>query len=427
MMDQIRQALAIYIQGLKTPLLRKKLFFTLLVLVIFRLLAHIPVPGVNLNLLSQFFSQNQLLSLLDMFSGGTLANFSIVALGLAPYINASVMFQLLTMVVPSLEELSKEGEYGRAKINQYTHLATIPIALVQSFGMYSILRSQGIIDSLSPLTLIGLISSMVAGTMIMIFFGQLIDNYGLGNGVSMIIFAGIVSRLPISLIQTLTINDFSQPQTKLNLIILLTLAVLVILAIIFVEEAVLRIPVHYARRAQTTFLPLKINTAGVMPIIFAVSLATIPSLVSQFLVKVPQPTISAIASFINRYFQPQATGYIVFYFIMVMAFTFFYTSVVFKPKDIADQLRKSGGFIPGIRPGQATEKRLQYLLNRVVVIGAFFLALIAVTPSIIQKVTNITTLTIGGTSILIVVSVVVELSRKIENIVQTHNYDKLSY
>jgi len=253
------------------------------------------------------------------------------------------------------------------------------------------------------------------------------DNYGLGNGVSMIIFAGIVSRLPISLIQTLTINDFSQPQTKLNLIILLTLAVLVILAIIFVEEAVLRIPVHYARRAQTTFLPLKINTAGVMPIIFAVSLATIPSLVSQFLVKVPQPTISAIASFINRYFQPQATGYIVFYFIMVMAFTFFYTSVVFKPKDIADQLRKSGGFIPGIRPGQATEKRLQYLLNRVVVIGAFFLALIAVTPSIIQKVTNITTLTIGGTSILIVVSVVVELSRKIENIVQTHNYDKLSY
>jgi preprotein translocase subunit SecY len=426
-MDQIRQALAIYIQGFKTPLLRKKLFFTLLVLVIFRLLAHIPVPGVNLKLLSQFFSQNQLLSLLDMFSGGTLANFSIVALGLAPYINASVMFQLLTMVVPSLEELSKEGEYGRAKINQYTHLATIPIALVQSFGMYSILRSQGIIDSLSPLTLIGLISSMVAGTMIMIFFGQLIDNYGLGNGVSMIIFAGIVSRLPISLIQTLTINDFSQPQTKLNLIILLTLAVLVILAIIFVEEAVLRIPVHYARRAQTTFLPLKINTAGVMPIIFAVSLATIPSLVSQFLVKVPQPTISAIASFINRYFQPQATGYIVFYFIMVMAFTFFYTSVVFKPKDIADQLRKSGGFIPGIRPGQATEKRLQYLLNRVVVIGAFFLALIAVTPSIIQKVTNITTLTIGGTSILIVVSVVVELSRKIENIVQTHNYDKLSY
>ena len=426
-MNQIRQSLAIYLQGLKIPLLRKKLFFTLLVLIVFRLLAHIPVPGVNLELLSQFFSQNQLLSLLDMFSGGTLANFSIVALGLAPYINASVMFQLLTMVVPSLEQLNKEGEYGRAKINQYTHLATIPIALVQSLGMYSILRSQGIIISLSPLTLIALISSMIAGTMIMIFFGQLIDNYGLGNGVSMIIFAGIVSRLPVSLIQTFSINDFSQPQTKLNLFILLGLAILVILAIIFVEEAVLRIPVHYARRAQTTFLPLKINTAGVMPIIFAVSLATIPSLISQFLVKIPQPTISAIAGFINRYFQPQSYAYIIFYFLLVMAFTFFYTSVVFKPKDVADQLRQSGGFIPGIRPGQATENRLRFLLNRVVVIGAFFLALIAVTPSIIQKITHISTLTIGGTSILIVVSVVVELSRKIENIVQTHNYDKLSY
>jgi len=427
MMNQIRQASVIYLQGLKTPLLRKKLFFTLLVLVIFRLLAHIPVPGVNLNLLSRFFSQNQLLSLLDMFSGGTLANFSIVALGLAPYINASVMFQLLTMVVPALEELNKEGEYGRAKINQYTHLATIPIALVQSFGMYSILRSQDIIDSLSPLILISLICTMVAGTMIMIFFGQLIDNYGIGNGVSMIIFAGIVSRLPISLIQTFTISDFSQPQTKLNLLILLTLAFLVVLAIIFVEEAVLRIPIHYARRAQTTFLPLKINTAGVMPIIFAVSLATIPSLVSQFLVKVPVASISAAAGFVNRYFQPQSSVYIVFYFLLVMAFTFFYTSVVFKPKDIADQLRQSGGFIPGIRPGLATEKRLHYLLNRVVVIGAFFLALIAVTPSLIQNITHISTLTIGGTSILIVVSVVVELSRRIENIVQTHNYDKLSY
>ena len=426
-MNQIRQASVIYLQGLKTPLLRKKLFFTLLVLVIFRLLAHIPVPGVNLNLLSRFFSQNQLLSLLDMFSGGTLANFSIVALGLAPYINASVMFQLLTMVVPALEELNKEGEYGRAKINQYTHLATIPIALVQSFGMYSILRSQGIIDSLSPLILISLICTMVAGTMIMIFFGQLIDNYGIGNGVSMIIFAGIISRLPISLIQTFAVSDFSQPQTKLNLLILLTLAFLVILAIIFVEEAVLRIPIHYARRAQTTFLPLKINTAGVMPIIFAVSLATVPSLISQFLVKVREPTISAIAGFISRYFQPESSVYIVFYFFLVMAFTFFYTSVVFKPKDIADQLRQSGGFIPGIRPGLATEKRLHYLLNRVVVIGAFFLALIAVTPSLIQKVTNISTLTVGGTSILIVVSVVVELSRRIENIVQTHNYDKLSY
>jgi len=426
-MNQIRKSLSIYFQGLKTPLLRKKLFFTLFILVIFRLIAHIPVPGVNLNLLQQFFSQNQLLSLLNIFSGGTLANFSIVALGLAPYINASVMFQLLTMVIPQLEELSKEGEYGRAKINQYTRITTIPIAIIQSFGMYGLLRSQNIIGLLSPLMLTSLICSMVAGTMVMIFFGELIDTYGVGSGISMIIFAGIISRLPISIVQTLSLTDFSDPQAKLNLLILVLLSISVIIGIIMVEEAVLRIPIHYARRAQTTHLPIKVNTAGVMPIIFAVSLATVPSLLAQFLVKVPQPTISSMASFVTRWFQPQSYIYITFYFVLVIVFTFFYTSVVFKPKDIADQLRKSGGFIPGIRPGLATEKRLQYLLNRVIVVGAVFLGLIAVTPSIIQKITHISTLTVGGTSILIAVSVVIELTRKIENVVQTHNYDKLSY
>jgi len=426
-MNQIKKSLLIYFQGLKTPLLRKKLFFTLLILAVFRLIAHIPVPGVNLELLQQFFSQNQLLSLLNIFSGGTLANFSIVALGLAPYINASVMFQLLTMVIPQLEELSKEGEYGRAKINQYTRIVTIPIAIIQSLGMYGILRSQNIIGLLSPFMLISLVCSMVAGTMIMIFFGQLIDTYGVGSGVSMIIFAGIISRLPVSIIQTLSLTDFSDPQAKLNLAILVLLSISVIIGIIMVEEAILKIPIHYARRAQSTHLPIKVNTAGVMPIIFAVSLATVPSLLAQFLAKVPQPTISSIASFVTRWFQPQSYVYIVFYFILVIVFTFFYTSVVFKPKDIADQLRKSGGFIPGIRPGLATEKRLQYLLNRVIVVGAVFLGLIAVTPSIIQKMTRISTLTVGGTSILIAVSVVIELTRKIENVVQTHNYDKLSY
>ncbi len=426
-MNQIKESLSVYLQGLKTPLLRKKLSFTLLVLVVFRLIAHVPVPGVNLNLLQQFFSQNQLLSLLNIFSGGTLANFSIVALGLAPYINASVMFQLLTMVIPQLEELSKEGDYGRAKINQYTRMATIPIAIVQSLGMYGILRSQNIIGLLSPLMLVSLVCSMVAGTMIMIFFGELIDTYGVGSGVSMIIFAGIISRLPVSIIQTLSLTDFSDPQAKLNLTILVLLSISVIIGIIMVEEAILRIPIHYARRAQTTHLPIKVNTAGVMPIIFAVSLATVPSLLAQFLAKAPQPALSAVASFVARWLQPQSYVYIVFYFLLVIVFTFFYTSVVFKPKDIADQLRKSGGFIPGIRPGLATEKRLQYLLNRVIVVGAVFLGFIAVTPSIIQKMTQISTLTVGGTSILIAVSVVIELTRKIENVVQTHNYDKLSY
>jgi preprotein translocase subunit SecY len=426
-MNKFFQSLSLYVEGLKTPLLRKKIAFTLGILVLFRLIAHIPVPGVNLALLRQFFSQNQLLSLLDIFSGGTLANFSIAALGLNPYINASVMMQLLTLVSPQLEELSKEGEYGRAKINQYTRIITIPLSIVQSLGMYGILHSQKIIGSLSPLTMVALVSSMLAGTMIMIFLGQLINQFGVGNGISMIIFAGIISRLPVSAIQTLSVSDFSNPQTGINILVFAAMAIGLIFAIVTVEEAILRIPIHYAKRAQVTYLPIKVDTAGVMPIIFAVSLATVPSLIGQYLGKLGNPLIANPALAIAKIFQPSGYVYIVFYFLLVLGFTFFYTSVVFKPKDIADELRKSGGFIPGIRPGQSTENRLKYLINRVIAIGAVFLGLIAVSPSIVQKMTGITTLTIGGTSILIVVSVIIELTRKIENVVQTYNYDKLTY
>jgi len=426
-MNQILKSLSLYFEGLKTPLLRQKIGITIGLLIFFRFIAHIPVPGVNLGLLRSFFAQNQLLSLLDIFSGGTLANFSIVALGLNPYINASVMMQLLTLVSPQLEALSKEGEYGRAKINQYTRIATIPLAIVQSLGMYGILRSQNIIGNLNPLTLIALVASMLAGTMIMIFLGQMINQFGVGNGISMIIFAGIVSRLPVTAIQTLSVSDFSNPQTMLNLIIFAVMAVAMILAIVMVEEAILRIPIHYAKRGQTTYLPIKVDTAGVMPIIFAVSLATIPSLIGQYLGKLSNPLIANPALAFAKFFQPGSYVYILFYFVLVLGFTFFYTSVVFKPKDIAEELRKSGGFIPGIRPGMSTEKRLKYLINRVIVIGAVFLGLIAVSPSLVEKMTGITTLTIGGTSVLIVVSVVIELTRKIENVVQTYNYDKLTY
>jgi len=426
-MNQVVKSLSLYFEGLKTPLLRQKLGITLGILIFFRLIAHIPVPGVNLAMLRSFFSQNQLLSLLDIFSGGTLANFSIAALGLNPYINASVMMQLLTLVSPKLEELSKEGEYGRSKINQYTRIITIPLAIVQALGMYGILRSQNIIGVLSPLTLFALVGSMLAGTMIMIFLGQMINQFGVGNGISMIIFAGIIARLPVTAVQTFSVSDFSNPQTILNLIIFAAMAIGLVFAIVMVEEAVLRIPVHYAKRAQVTYLPIKVDTAGVMPIIFAVSLATIPSLIGQYLGKISNPMIANPALALARIFQPSGYVYIIFYFILVIGFTFFYTSVVFKPKDIAEELRKSGGFIPGFRPGISTERRLQYLINRVIVIGAVFLGLIAVSPSIVQKMTNITTLTIGGTSVLIVVSVVIELTRKIENVVQTYNYDKLTY
>jgi len=426
-MNRFTKTLSLYIEALKTPIFRKKLLFTLGILVVFRLTAHIPVPGVNLGLLQQFFAQNQLLSLLDIFSGGTLANFSIMALGLSPYISASVMMQLLALVVPQIEELQKEGEYGRAKINQYTRIATIPFAIVNGLGMYALLRSQNIIAGLDLLTTTALIASMLAGTMIMIFFGELINLYGVGNGVSMLIFAGIIARLPVGFAQTFAVTDLSNPQTGLNFIIFLCLAIALITAIVFVEEAVLRIPINYAKRGQSTYLPIKVNTAGVMPIIFAASLATVPTLLGQFASKLPNQNIANIATNISHFFRTDGYFYMFFYFFLVIGFTFFYTSVVFKPKDIAEELRKSGGFIPGIRPGLSTEKHLQYLTNRVLLIGAVFLGFIAITPHIVQKITNITTLTIGGTSILIAVSVVLELTRKIENVVQTYNYDKLTY
>ena len=426
-MNRLIESLSVYIEGFKTPLLRKKILFTLGILILFRFIAHVPVPGVNLVLLRRFFAGNQLLSLLDIFSGGTLANFSVAALGLNPYINASVMMQLLALVVPQIEELQKEGEYGRAKINQYTRIATIPLAIAQSIGMYGILHTQKIISVSSPLTLIALVTSMVAGTMIMIFLGELINQYGIGNGISVIIFAGIISRMPIGVFQTLSLTDFSNPQNFLNLLVFVAVAVGLILAIVMVEEAVLRIPVHYAKRGQTTYLPIKVDTAGVMPIIFAVSLSMMPSLLGQFLGKLPYPLIAGPSNAIASFFKTGSYAYIILYFLLVLGFTYFYTSVVFKPKDIADELRKSGGFIPGIRPGIATEKRLQYIINRIIAIGAVFLGLIAVSPSIIQKMTGITTLTIGGTSVLIAVSVVIELTRKIENVVQTYNYDKLTY
>jgi len=426
-MNYLAKSLSLYFEGIKTPILKKKILATLGILVFFRFIAHIPVPGVNLTLLRSFFAQNQLLSLLDIFSGGTLANFSIAALGLNPYINASIMLQMLAFVIPELKALQKEGEYGRAKINQYTRIITIPLAAFQAFAMYGILHSQNIIGSLNIITMAALITSMVAGTMIMIFLGELINDYGVGNGISIIIFAGIISRLPVGIFQTLALSDFSNPETLFNILLFAAIAFGIIFAVVMVEEAVLRVPINYAKRAQVTYLPIKVNVAGVMPIIFAVSLASLPSLLGQALLKNNNPAIASFAYQLTKIFSQTSTTHIILYFVLVLAFTFFYASVVFKPHDVADELRKSGGFMPGIRPGIATEQRLQFLLNRVVLTGAIFLGLIAVVPSIIQKITGVTSLTIGGTSVLIVVSVILELTRKIENVVQMHHYEKLSY
>ncbi len=414
----------------KTKELRNKVLFTALVLVIFRLCAHLPVPGVDSQALKSLFAGSQLLGLLDIFSGGTLANFSIMALGVYPYINASIIFQLLTIAVPYFENLSKEGDYGREKINFYTRLVTFPLSAFQALGMYFLLNSQQIIPTLSWFNLLALVLTMSAGTIFLMWLGELVSEYGIGNGISLIIFAGIVGRLPVTLGQTLSILD---PSQVFNTLIFALMAIMVVGAIVIVNEAERRIKIHYSRRqvghraigGQNTYLPLKINQAGVIPIIFAVSLVLLPSMIGNFLTNVDQPAIAQLAANLVRLFSPGGLLYNVFYFLLVLGFTYFYTAVIFNPQKIADQIKKNGGFIPGIRPGQPTVEYLNRIINRLTLAGALFLGLVAILPSLAQAVTGVSTMTIGGTGILIVVSVILETSRQVEAQLVMRNYDSL--
>lgn len=345
-----------------------------------------------------------------------MANFSILALGLTPYINASIIFQLMTYVIPRLEELSKEGEYGQEKINQYTRLLTVPLAAMQAFGMYTLLRSQGIISVLPALSLVALIFTMVAGSILAVWFGELITEYGLSNGVSFLIFAGIVARLPVTFGQSAAVFT---SENFLQTLVILGLSVAIIGLIVFMNEATRQIPINYARRVSRTglsssYLPLRLNQAGVIPIIFAVSLVLLPSLASQFLAGVGNPQIAQIASKVALAFNPNSALYNVIYFFLVFGFTYFYTSIVFNPEKISENLQKSGGFIPGIRPGKQTVKYLGKVLNRITLVGGIFLGLIAILPSLFQSSLGVSQLAIGGTGILIVVSVVLEISRELE-------------
>lgn len=396
---------------------------------VFRLFAHIPVPGIDLVALKQLFSRNQFLGLLDIFSGGTLANFSVMALGLNPYINATIILQLLQMVFPKLEALAKEGESGRMQINQYARMITVPLAALQALGTYALLKNQNIIGVLSPVTLISLILTLTAGTILLMWLGELITEYGIGNGISMIIFGGIVGRMPVLIGQTATIVSGDQ---LFNVLAFAAVGFAVIAGIVLVNEATRQIPIVYARRVrgnkmyggQSTFLPLRVNQAGVIPIIFAVSLVLIPSLLGQYLGQVPNPAISRVAQWLADVFRPTSLTYNLVYFVLVIGFTYFYTAVIFNPKKIADEIQKYGGFIPGIRPGTPTANYLNYILTRITLAGAIFLGLIAVLPSLVQNVSNVATLTIGGTGILIVVSVVLETTKQFETMIVTKNYDK---
>ncbi|MFH1601985.1 MAG: preprotein translocase subunit SecY [Candidatus Shapirobacteria bacterium] len=425
MKKKIILALRVYIDSWKIPQVRKKMLFTLLILFVFRLLAHLPSSGVKTQVLQSFFNQNQFLALLDMFSGGTLANFSICALGVTPYINASVMFQLLGFVFPQIKQLREEGEYGRQKLTMYTRLTTIPLAVLQSIGMYALLKSQGIIEPLSFPLLLSFVLTMTAGTVLLLFFGELINQYGIGNGISLLIFAGIVSRYPINFYQSFSVASQSN---IFGLLIFFIMSIGLVAGITLVDEAFLKVPVRYARRAragaasQESYLPLKINSAGVMPIIFALSLVSLPQLIGRFLTQVQIEGLANFGQRISGLFQVNGLSYSISYFIFVVGFAYLYTTVVFNPKDVAENLRKSGAFVPGVRPGVSTEKFLSFLLSRVTAAGAVFLGLIAVLPSLSQNITNLSTLSLGGTGILIVVSVVLELHRLLENLVQTWRY-----
>ena len=413
----------------KTPELRRKILLTAFLFIVFRLFAHIPMPGVDRTQLALLFSQNQFLGLLDIFSGGTLVNFSILALGLNPYINASIILQLLTIVFPKLEELSKEGEYGREKINQYTRFITVPLAMVQSIGMYALLKNQNIVSSVDPLILITTFLTMTAGTIFVMWIGELITEFGIGNGISLLIFAGIVGRLPVTLGQTITTIT---PETIMNVILFVGLSVLVIGATVFVNEAVRRISVQYARRIRgnkvyggnTSYLPLRVNQAGVIPIIFAVSLVLLPSLIGQFLSQIKSPFAVGFGRVLTGLFNPNSISYNVIYFLLVIGFTYFYTAITFNPKKIADEIQKYGGFIPGIRPGSPTASYLNYILTRITLAGALFLGLIAILPSLAQGTTGVSTLLVGGTGVLIVVSVVLETVKALEAQLVMRNYDE---
>lgn len=424
-MDKLRELLS----TLKTNReLRRRLIVTLVIFAIFRFVTHIPVPGVNLEAIKNVFASNQLLSLLDVFSGGTLANFSILALGLNPYINASIIMQLMTMISPKLEEMSKEGETGQNIINQYTRMLAVPLAIMQSAAMFMLLKNSNLVTASDPLSLITLLATMAAGSIFLMWLGENMTEYGLGNGISLLIFAGIVGRLPVTFLQTSTIASTINPA---SIIAYALLGLFVIYSIVSIDEAKRQIPVSYSRRIRggkdvgggTTYLPIKLNNAGVIPIIFAIALVLAPSMLANVLKGVANPTVASIATQFSAWFTPTSLVYNIFYFAMVVSFTYFYTAVVFDTDKISDQLKQNGGYVPGIRPGKETSKYLSYIVKRTTLAGALFLGLIAILPSIVSGMTGNTSLTIGGTSILIVVSVVLETYRKTQSYQVAKSYD----
>lgn len=410
--------------------LQKKLLFTFLIFFVFRLFAHVPVPAVDIFRLKELFAGNQILGLLNIFSGGTLSNFSVMAIGINPYITGSIVMQLATMLIPKLKALSKDGESGREVINQYTRFLSLPLAVVQSISVLLLLNSQKLIQTNDPFRIVAMIFTLVCGSMLLMWLGELITLYGIGNGISMVIFAGIVGSLPVAAAQTITITQTAFAQIA----IFSLLSLIVIASIVFMTEAIRKLHLMHARRsrgssmygAAATYLPLRINQAGVLPIMFAVSIMLIPSFGARLLLTVPNEAVKQAASWIATNFQPGSNWYEIIYFCVVFAFTYFSTAVFFDPEDLAEELKKSGAYVPGVRPGLPTAELISYIVVRITLAGAIFLGLIAILPAIVSRAINNPSMTIGGTGLLIVVSVVLETVKQIQALLVSQNYDKFA-
>ncbi len=417
------------IQIFKIKDLRDKTLFVLGVFAVFRLMANTPMPGLNAEKMRGFFEGNQVFGLLNLFTGGAMDNLSIIMLGLGPYITAVIILQLLTMIFPQLEKMYKEeGERGKEKFNQYGRLLTFPLAMLQGYSMLILFQRQQVIGQLSPGLILTSLLTISAGTMFLMWLGELISEKGIGNGVSLLIFAGIIADFPNSIRQMLVTWD---PSKLPSYLLFFGMALFIIAGVVLINEARRNIPVSYAKRVRgtrlyggtSTYLPLNINPAGVIPIIFALSILLFPGMIANFL-SGSGGAVGSIARSVGAWFQdPWIYG--ILYFILVVLFTYFYTAVTFDPKAISSNLQKMGGFIPGIRPGESTANFMYYILNRVLLIGALFLGGIAVMPSIIGGVTGVTgfSFLIGGTSLLIVVSVVLETMRQVKAQLQMREYE----
>lgn len=423
--------MSVFVSKLKLILedatLRRRILFTLGALVIFRALANIPMPGIDVIRLQDLLTNNQFLGLFNIFSGGGLSNLSIVMLGVGPYITATIIMQLMTMMFPKLKEMyHEEGEAGRAKFSQYSRLLTIPLAIVQAFAFLTLLERQGIVPQLDFLGTLTSVIVVSAGSILLMWLGELMTEFGIGNGVSILIFGGIVASLPGTVSQLWFAFDPSQLPLYAAFIFA---ALAVIFGVVLVTEAERPIPITYAKRVRgmkvyggiSTYLPLRVNQAGVIPIIFALSLLILPQMVFQFLAAVPTEWVRTLSEYVLLFLN-NGWFYGAVYFTLVFAFTYFYTAVTFDPETISNNLQKGGAFVPGVRPGRPTAIYLSQVLTRITLVGALFLAVIAVLPYIVQAMTNVPALAIGGTSLLIVVSVILDLMRRVSAQVTMREY-----